>query len=429
MELVGYDGEKEARAFPEKRRGKTAKSYIIGIPTSDFSPVAQLWPAIADMDFQIHRELRSEQFSDATLPDDLLVSILSFLSLKEAATTSALSRRWRYLWTLTPKLDFDFTKSLHKIELKKMGEALLNCERRKYVRWVNRVLASRDHHHTAIFEFRVFFDLSAAHKKSLDQWLAYALSRKLERLELNLTDEGSREGRSCDECYAFPNEFLRTDSMINFECLKRVSLNFVNVGCEALDYLLCNCPRLEELSVSHSYNLYSVEISGVCCSLKRLEISNCDFLESVEIRDSNLVYLKYQGPETEMFYLAVKMRNLKLLVVETHWLEEMKFEVNRCKEWLEPEIVERKIDWFAIIVYAHVLKKHLWSPSILKSRGLFDVTSLNELEVESYYTKHGKDTEHYREDALNMVFLKTNKFTFFHNGLSRHSKVTVNTSS
>ncbi|XP_075083333.1 putative FBD-associated F-box protein At5g56430 [Nicotiana tabacum] len=35
------------------------------------------------------------------LSDELLVAILSYLSLKEAATTSLISRRWRYLWQYT----------------------------------------------------------------------------------------------------------------------------------------------------------------------------------------------------------------------------------------------------------------------------------------------------------------------------------------
>ena len=41
------------------------------------------------------------------LPDDVLVSMLSPLSLREAATTSILSRRWRYVWAFTMSLDFD----------------------------------------------------------------------------------------------------------------------------------------------------------------------------------------------------------------------------------------------------------------------------------------------------------------------------------
>ena len=47
-----------------------------------------------------------DQFSE--LPDDILVPILSVLTLKEEGRTSVLSKRWRYLWTFTTgSLDFD----------------------------------------------------------------------------------------------------------------------------------------------------------------------------------------------------------------------------------------------------------------------------------------------------------------------------------
>ncbi|GAB4849561.1 hypothetical protein Ancab_004355 [Ancistrocladus abbreviatus] len=42
----------------------------------------------------------NEQLADriSELPDEVLISILSRLTIQEAARTSALSRRWRYLW-------------------------------------------------------------------------------------------------------------------------------------------------------------------------------------------------------------------------------------------------------------------------------------------------------------------------------------------
>ncbi|RXI07755.1 hypothetical protein DVH24_009786 [Malus domestica] len=41
------------------------------------------------------------------LPHEIIVSILSLMSLKEAAATSILSRRWRYVWASTMTLVFD----------------------------------------------------------------------------------------------------------------------------------------------------------------------------------------------------------------------------------------------------------------------------------------------------------------------------------
>ncbi|GJZ94843.1 F-box domain containing protein, partial [Tanacetum coccineum] len=42
----------------------------------------------------------------SNLPDDLIHRILSFVGIKLAVQTSALSSRWRYLWTSLPRLDF-----------------------------------------------------------------------------------------------------------------------------------------------------------------------------------------------------------------------------------------------------------------------------------------------------------------------------------
>ena len=41
------------------------------------------------------------------LPEEIVVSILSRLSLREAVRTSVLSKPWRYVWTSIPALNFD----------------------------------------------------------------------------------------------------------------------------------------------------------------------------------------------------------------------------------------------------------------------------------------------------------------------------------
>ncbi|KAF3964378.1 hypothetical protein CMV_011329 [Castanea mollissima] len=63
---------------------------------------------------RVKRRERQRNYSDKdddffdSLPDSLLIHILSYLPTRDSLITSTLSRRWRHLWTLIP---FDFFKS------------------------------------------------------------------------------------------------------------------------------------------------------------------------------------------------------------------------------------------------------------------------------------------------------------------------------
>ena len=63
---------------------------------------------------RVKRRERQRNYSDKdddffdSLPDSLLIHILSYLPTRDSIITSTLSRRWRHLWTLIP---FDFSKS------------------------------------------------------------------------------------------------------------------------------------------------------------------------------------------------------------------------------------------------------------------------------------------------------------------------------
>ncbi|KAL8533134.1 hypothetical protein ACS0TY_009401 [Phlomoides rotata] len=255
------------------------------------------------------------------LPDELLVYVLSLLTLKESTATSILSRRWRYLWTLMPKLDFDAKifpfkfKAAEYFKKKAFHEELST----KYVRWVDHVIAL--HKGCAIEDFRVYLYLTKPYEKYIDNWVNYALARKVKRLELDLADALLPRTDFSVDRYTFPYKFLlqykencsnnsQLHNTIYFKYLEKISLNYVNVNDEALEFFLSNCPLLQHLSVSRSKELKTLKIVGPYPCLKHLEIMLCSNLRSFEIRDASLVCLKYGGKSVKQFLLE----NVPLLV-------------------------------------------------------------------------------------------------------------------
>ncbi|KAH6808280.1 hypothetical protein C2S51_029388 [Perilla frutescens var. frutescens] len=349
----------------------------------------------------------------STLRDELLGCVLCFLSFKEATATSILSRRWRYSWSYTPKLDFNGVKSLYALTIgDECSKSSLQMERLNYMRWVNHVIAlcNESSSSSTVEDFKVYFNLDKTHETCINEWLRYALSKKVRTLELKLEDVGGVTSRKYDDCYTFPLERFSNDS-ICFKNLRRICMQYVNVSGEALEFFLKNCPLLEDLSVSQSGHFLGLKITGPFPLFKRLEIHLCHNIKSVEIRSVDLVYFKYIGSridlrlenvprlvnihiggvlthrmgdvlsmlssylpqlevftldkflpfswkETEMFYSAVKMRNLKQLMVSidvryndslmpltnllhaSPCLQSFLVKANRTS----PEFVERKVE-------------------------------------------------------------------------------------
>lgn len=229
------------------------------------------------------------------IPVDILIDIVSRLSLKEAAKTRAVSRRWKNLFKFySGCLDFD---ALDTIALIYMGKKRDRVESPKYIDWVNQVLAS--HQAQTVEEFRVSFDLDNTYAGILDSWTCFAAAKRVHRLELDLSPFHSRKTSLDEIYYCFPTD-------LEWKALTSLVLNSVNVVEEQLLCLLSDCPVLEKLSVSRAPSLYNLRLRSPNNKLKHLGLISCLGLEAIEVVSAlNLFSFEYQGCRINMLFKDV----------------------------------------------------------------------------------------------------------------------------
>uniref|UniRef100_A0A5B7A1Y3 F-box domain-containing protein n=1 Tax=Davidia involucrata TaxID=16924 RepID=A0A5B7A1Y3_DAVIN len=230
------------------------------------------------------------------LPDEVLALILSGLSLREAAATSVMSRRWKNLWTFITSLDFDVLETLNDIELEL---TLCETEKPRYIRWVNQVLDLRQS--SIISMFRICFPLNQTSKSDIDRWLEIVvMGKKVQRFELDLKQDLDSSFKPTN-FYAFPYEVLVSPRHFgSFECLTYLCFKCVNVSGQVLEYFLSNCP-LERLCVEYSsVDLVNLNVTHPCLQLKYLKIICCRKLERIGIFAPSLVSFKYCGPQINL---------------------------------------------------------------------------------------------------------------------------------
>ncbi|KAL9428495.1 hypothetical protein AB3S75_030481 [Citrus x aurantiifolia] len=239
---------------------------------------------------EMKREIVSEDYTCvpdrlSELSDDVLVNVLSCLTIQEAARTSILSSRWRYLWKwFTGCLNFhnSLTTAAHKFELR--DDKVFDVERRKFVSWVNQVLRSLQSR--TMEELRIRFDVTS--DDDIHNWIKFAVEKKVRRLELNF--RRFLAGRWEVGQYNFPPHFV---SYSSFSSLTELSLINVAITGDILAHLLSYCPLLEVLSVIQSVCLKHLKVSGSLLKLKYLKLG---YLEHLEIDAPNLISFEFNGP-------------------------------------------------------------------------------------------------------------------------------------
>ncbi|XP_050289048.1 putative F-box protein At1g49610 isoform X2 [Quercus robur] len=264
-----------------------------------------------------HGPIVEEEDRISTLPDSILLTILSSLCTKDAVRTGVLSKRWAYLWTFVPSLRFTDYYLRHAAD---------------YASFVDNVLLL--HRASKLTNFSVEVEYNPELKPRVDLWVRFATTAKVDQLSLLLS--------SC--FYKLPqhlyaNEFvseldfraceIKPNGLVRWSSLKRLCLWNVALPKDVLNQVLLGSPRLEFLElrscdkfnrldivseslkklVMDSYcedgleleivapKIESLEIIGEFYGMKKCQIKNASAL--VEVRLDFEITMEYEEEEQE----------------------------------------------------------------------------------------------------------------------------------
>ncbi|PHU14781.1 hypothetical protein BC332_15986 [Capsicum chinense] len=146
-------------------------------------------PTNIDLGFKLNGLSMEVEDRLSQLPEEVLVSILSKLTMEEVVATSFLSSRWRYLWKHVPCLSFN------RPEIPNMGlNRMKICTSKimRHISWINHML---DYHKCPVLEeFSISFpfleSVSDAAEREVFKWLNFASSRKIQSFNLDFSVNG-----------------------------------------------------------------------------------------------------------------------------------------------------------------------------------------------------------------------------------------------
>ncbi|XP_031259824.1 putative FBD-associated F-box protein At5g53635 [Pistacia vera] len=271
------------------------------------------------------------------LPDSIILHIFSFLPIKVVLRTSALSTRWKNLWTSISNIDFD--ECSHYLQLGMKPSFLDSVEK----------VLHRDPSCIRKFCFRCIMDVSASR---INSWISVAVTLKVQELDLSLPHTS---------CFELPDALFSSDTLkilrldmrvlfkvpplkhlSNLKTLRLWSVTFE--GDQSTEQILSGCPVLEELDLYRCFWKNTVEVTVSVPTLRTLEISSLLSLCLFRIYAENLISLKLQKLFTSSSFTiygykkkecaqrAIKLiggaHNVETLTLSNDILECLSFEEN-----------------------------------------------------------------------------------------------------
>lgn len=296
-----------------------------------------------------------------SLPDALLCHILSFLSTKDAALTSLLSKRWRFLLAFVPNLDLDSSVFKHRKVAKRRRQWI----HKSFKVFVNRLIALQGNAMLNRFSLKCKVRCDSA---CVDGWIFNVLDRSVLDLDLHISSESD---------YHLPSKVFMNKTLVRLKLgskdefiidvqevllpkLKTLYLHgfvcFEESGI-ACAKLISGCPVLEELvMINLMWGLLDVcSVSNP--TLKRVTIC-CETIDynpqSVSFDTPNLVYLEF----TDVVAIKYPKVNLDSLVEARLGLRLTPYQITKARnsvDGLEEEMVGNASDFLMGISNVKIL--------------------------------------------------------------------------
>ncbi|KAJ6980182.1 F-box/LRR-repeat protein [Populus alba x Populus x berolinensis] len=244
----------------------------------------------------------------SNLPSSLLIIIAGFLSFKEAARTSVLSKQWLNIWRDAMHIQFNenfFVKSDEPEENQKVQrEVFINFARQFIANYSKQDIktlglkCSKPGDFLADMQNIVMF-ASSRHVRELGldfsdpTWREHALENHQAAFEL--PSPVYEHGRALKSLKLFSCSF-DASNFSNFCALKTLSLGWIKINMGSIMAILESCPLLESLSLKRCWDIVSFEISKPGLRLKSLVIDECDIAEDfVLVEGPRLQFFKFSG--------------------------------------------------------------------------------------------------------------------------------------